>query len=71
MTVPRSRKPKPTATDEVARVLHIYDMLLSELWTREKPVAVLRSEDFGSIVPSPLPAAALATAERIAARTEG
>ena len=59
MTVPRSRKPKPTATDEVVRVMNIWRMLYDEF----RPT--------GDALPHAERIAILATAERIAARTEG
>ena len=52
-------KPKPQAHEEVARVLHVYQMLAGE-------IKVSNGADSGTIY-----AALLAVAERIAARTEG
>ncbi len=52
-------KPKPQAHEEVARVLHVFEMIYGEF----RPT--------GDALPSDLRIAILAVAERIAARTEG
>ena len=70
MTVPRSRKPKPTATDEVARVLHIARMIDEELRALMPPQGLVIGPDT-TITYAGAGWDILATAERIAARTEG
>lgn len=82
MTVTRRARPKPTASAEVARVLQIFDMLAGEL-SRRQPYGVVTKDgkltqdtlvpikDITILPPNPDGNAILATAERIAARTEG
>ena len=69
MSVAPRRRPKPSATDEVARVLHIARMIDEELRAMFPPQGYVVPPEHTTIMS--LGWDILATAERIAARTEG
>jgi hypothetical protein len=67
--MPRRKAPKPDSATETARVLRVFDMLVSELDARYPPVAVVTTGP-PTIHPSDALPRLLEVADRIAARTE-
>jgi hypothetical protein len=71
MTVQPARKRKPSAADEAARVLTIFEMLCDEIAKRQGfPLVVWHDAKREYVADSPTRAAVLTVANSIAARTE-